>query len=195
MKNVRLITAIAIAAALCLGCLAGCSSQDNTNKGADFSGASKVAELATLKCYYHNVAESETEESGILAWLLHTGYKKMWIEYDGYVTLGIDVNQLKIEQPDANNVVKVTLPKAEIQEVYLDKESISDPLIDTGWLTDITVEERNTAIAAAQDDMYATAQENAMMFNQANERAKKLIEGYIQNVGSAIGVEYTVEWQ
>ena len=195
MKTVKDIAIIAIATALCIGCLTGCATQQSNDKGADFSGASKVAELATLKCYYHNVAESETDASGILAGLLRTGYKKMWIEYDGYVTLGIDVNQLKIEQPDASNVVKVALPSAEIQDIYLDKDSISDPLSETGWLTDISAEERNTAISAAQDDMEEKARANTMMFNQANERAKKLIEGYIQNVGSATGVEYTIEWQ
>ena len=45
-------------------CLAGCGKETQT---ADFSGVTSVCELATLKCYYHNVAKAETEASGIFA--------------------------------------------------------------------------------------------------------------------------------
>ena len=43
-------------------CLTGCGKETQT---ADFSGVTSVCELATLKCYYHNVAKAETEASGI----------------------------------------------------------------------------------------------------------------------------------
>ena len=43
-------------------CLIGCS---NEKKEVDFSGINSVCELATLKCYYHNVAKAETEASGL----------------------------------------------------------------------------------------------------------------------------------
>ena len=48
-------------------CLTGCGKETKT---ADFSGVTSVCELATLKCYYHNVAKAETEASGMFAkWL------------------------------------------------------------------------------------------------------------------------------
>ena len=65
-------------------CLAGCS---NEKKEADFSEINSVCELATLKCYYHNVAKAETEASGLFKWL-GKGYKKIWTEYSGIVELG-----------------------------------------------------------------------------------------------------------
>ena len=58
-------------------CLTGCGKETQT---ADFSGVTSVCELATLKCYYHNVAKAETEASGIFAKWLKTGYKKIWTE-------------------------------------------------------------------------------------------------------------------
>jgi hypothetical protein len=42
--------------------------------------------------------------------------------------------------------------------------------------------------------MEETAKENGNLLNQAKERAKSLIEGYVKNVGEQIGKEYTVEW-
>lgn len=171
-------------------CLAGCSDE---KKEADFSRINSVCELATLKCYYHNVAKVETEASGLLKWL-GMGYKKIWTEYSGVVELGIDVNKVSISRPDADNVVKITIPDAEVLDVDLDEASMGEPLTDTGFLTKVTKEEETDALAKAQDNMKKTAEENSALLIQAKERAKNLIEGYVKNVGEQIGVEYTVEW-
>ncbi len=173
-----------------IGCLAGCSEE---KKEADFSGINSVCELATLKCYYHNVAKAETEASGLLKWL-GKGYKKIWTEYSGVIELGIDVNQVSVSKPDADGVVKITIPDAEILNVDLDEASMGEPLTDTGFLTKITKEEETAALAEAQNDMEETAKANGALLVQAKERAKTLIEGYVKNVGELIGEEYTVEW-
>lgn len=87
--------------------LVGCSSQEQ--KSADFSGVQSVAELATLKCYYHNVAKAE-QDGG----LFDIGYKKVWVEYDGIVEVGVDVSQVTISEPDAEGKVRVHIPDAKI---------------------------------------------------------------------------------
>lgn len=171
-------------------CLTGCSKE---KAEADFSGIQSVCELATLKCYYHNVAKAETEASGLFQWL-GTGYKKIWTEYSGIVELGIDVKKVTIGKPDTNGVVKIAIPEAELLNVDLDEDSLGEPLTDTGFMTEITKEEETAALAAAQDNMEKTAQENQALLLQAKERAKNLIEGYVKNVGEQLGEEYTVEW-
>ena len=186
-KKRNTILLIMISCALLLG---GCGKEKQT---ADFSGVTSVCELATLKCYYHNVAKSETEASGLFKWL-GKGYKKIWTEYSGIVELGIDVSKVSVEKPTADGVVKVTIPDAEILSVDLDEDSMSEPLTDTGFMTKITKEEETEALAEAQNHMEETAKENGNLLNQAKERAKSLIEGYVKNVGEQIGKEYTVEW-
>ena len=175
-------------------CIGGCGDKNQKKEEeADFSAISSVCELATLKCYYHNVAKSETEASGLFKWL-GKGYKKIWTEYSGIVELGIDVSKVSVEKPTADGVVKVTIPDAEILSVDLDEDSMSEPLTDTGFMTEITKEEETEALAEAQNHMEETANENGNLLNQAKERAKSLIEGYVKNVGEQIGKEYTVEW-
>ena len=175
-------------------CLTGCGDKKQSKEEeADFSAISSVCELATLKCYYHNVAKSETEASGLFKWL-GKGYKKIWTEYSGIVELGIDVSKMSVEKPTADGVVKVTIPDAEILSVDLDEDSMSEPLTDTGFMTEITKEEETEALAEAQNHMEETAKGNGNLLNQAKERAKSLIEGYVKNVGEQIGKEYTVEW-
>lgn len=173
-------------------CLTGCGKETQT---ADFSGVTSVCELATLKCYYHNVAKAETEASGIFAKWLKTGYKKIWTEYSGIIEYGIDISQVTVSEPDKNGVVTVTMPDAQVLNVDVDEDSLGTPLTDTGFLTSVTTEEKTTTLAAAQEAMEQQAKENTEMLSQAKARAKTLIEEYIKNVGESIGEEYTVEWK
>ena len=173
-------------------CLPGCGKETQT---ADFSGVTSVCELATLKCYYHNVAKAETEASGIFAKWLKTGYKKIWTEYSGIIEYGIDISQVTVSEPDKNGVVTVTMPDAQVLNVDVDEDSLGTPLTDTGFLTSVTTEEKTTTLAGAQEAMEQQAKENTEMLSQAKARAKTLIEEYIKNVGESIGEEYTVEWK
>ena len=173
-------------------CLTGCGKETQT---ADFSGVTSVCELATLKCYYHNVAKAETEASGIFAKWLKTGYKKIWTEYSGIIEYGIDMSQVTVSEPDKNGVVTVTMPDAQVLNVDVDEDSLGTPLTDTGFLTSVTTEEKTTTLAGAQEAMEQQAKENTEMLSQAKARAKTLIEEYIKNVGESIGEEYTVEWK
>lgn len=183
-----------IAVILILGCgmawLIGCGDREEE---ADFSGLYTVCELTTLKCYYHNVAKAETEASGLFKGL-NVGYKKIWTEYSGIVELGIDVNKVSISKPTAKGVVKIAIPEAEVLNVYLDEDSMSEPITETGFLTKVTKEEETAALAAAQENMKETAKANQALLNQARERAKSIMEGYVKNIGEQIGKEYTVEW-
>ena len=173
-------------------CLTGCGKETQT---ADFSGVTSVCELATLKCYYHNVAKAETEANGIFAKWLKTGYKKIWTEYSGIIEYGIDISQVTVSEPDKNGVVTVTMPDAQVLNVDVDEDSLGTPLTDTGFLTSVTTEEKTTTLAGAQEAMEQQAKENTEMLSQAKARAKTLIEEYIKNVGESIGEEYTVEWK
>ena len=173
-------------------CLTGCGKEIQT---ADFSGVTSVCELATLKCYYHNVAKAETEASGIFAKWLKTGYKKIWTEYSGIIEYGIDISQVTVSEPDKNGVVTVTMPDAQVLNVDVDEDSLGTPLTDTGFLTSVTTEDKTTTLAGAQEAMEQQAKENTEMLSQAKARAKTLIEEYIKNVGESIGEEYTVEWK
>ena len=173
-------------------CLTGCGKETKT---ADFSGVTSVCELATLKCYYHNVAKAETEASGMFAKWLKTGYKKIWTEYSGIIEYGIDISQVTVSEPDKDGVVTVTIPDAQVLNVDVDEDSLGTPLTDTGFLTSITTEEKTTTLAGAQEAMEQQAKENTEMLAQAKARAKTLIEEYIKNAGEGIGEEYTVEWK
>lgn len=192
MERSRLAATLSVVLALSVT-LAGCGGTQE-KKEPDFSGVQAVYELTTLKCYYHNVAEGERAPDGPLGPLLRTGYKKVWQEYDGVVEVGVNVGEISIGTPNAEGEVEVHVPDAQVMNVYVDKGSIQDPITETGFFTDVTTEEKTTAFQEAQKTMEEIARKNTAMLSQAHERAKKILEGYVKNVGNEIGETYTVKW-
>ena len=155
-----------------------------------------ISELATLRCYYHNVGELRRDAKTWNKFLgkYGYGYKKAWIEYTGIVTYGIDVNKVKIDGPDDNNVVTITIPEAEIQSIDLDENSMSEPYTESGLLTKVTTEEKTALVATEQKKMKEKAEADENLQNRAEEHAKKILESYVINVGNSLGETYTVKF-
>ena len=101
MRQSKQLFVAVVALFIVLG-LSGCDKQEQP----DFSGYKKIADLATIDCTFHNVAEIYNDGTDII-FGINVGYKKAWFEYDGSVELGVDVSQVRIEGPDASNVVTV----------------------------------------------------------------------------------------
>ena len=179
----------AIALLLALG-LPGCARQEQP----DFSGYKRIAELATIECPFHNVAEIYNDGTDII-FGINVGYKKAWFEYDGSVELGIDVSQVRIEGPDADNVVTVTMPEVRVLGIpQVDETSFSDVYADTGLLTRIETMDQSLALQTAQSEMVAVVENSPELLERARGRAETLLSQYVETVGQAIGQEYDVRF-
>lgn len=158
----------------------------------DFSSVDRICELATLRCFYHNVAEYEKEGSGLIRIGQH-GHKKLWIEYDGIIDVGIDAARVQINPPDDKGIVRVYVPEAMILGISADENSLNS-VMDTGLFTRITAQERSEVFSQAQSDMKENARTDASTLTQAHKNAKQLIRQYVINVGLQTGRQFTVEW-
>ena len=149
----------------------------------------KVCELTTLECRYHNVAVVD-EEGGML------GAKKriIWLEFDGIIELGIDVKQVRIEEPTKQGVVKIYLPPAKILSCDKDESTISKPVYDVGLFSEFTGEDERELANTADREMKNDAQVNEAILSYAYENAKNILEQHVINAGKMIGKDYTVEW-
>lgn len=181
---------IVIALVACLGCLALCGCQEK--KAPDFSGYTRIAELATLECTFHNVAEVYNDGTDML-FGINVGYKKAWFEYDGTLNLGVDVSKVKIEGPDLNNVVTITIPKIQVLGLPdADESSFSDIYKDTGAFTSITAVDKSEAYKVAQANMKETAENDETLMAQAKKRVESLLGQYVKNIGLKQGQNYEV---
>ena len=71
----------------------------------DLTRMKAICQLSVMDCYYHNVVKFRQEDASQFLWL--TWDKYFWIEYDGVVTLGIDISQLDMDMDDKR--VKIEL--------------------------------------------------------------------------------------
>jgi hypothetical protein len=195
-KIYRNLIVTAAAAALAAAAWFGFSNSRSNTPQIDWnetSAITRISELATLECYYHNVLELKQEAGGLLSGL-GVGYKKYWLEYEGTVTVGIDASKVQISQPDAQGNVQVYIPEVQILSVDINEDSIGEPVMETGFFTSISAEEKAQALAQAQSAMAQSAKEDSALLNQAFENARLLIKRYIEKVGDLYGTSYTVTW-
>lgn len=170
--------------------------QDSAEQQISESSIRRICELASLECYYHNVSNWNQDAYGLLAFAGY-GEKKIWIEYDGIVRIGINAGKVKISEPDRDNVITVTIPEATVLDKDLDESSIKEIVSDRTVLffTDaVNTEDKIKALAAAQEDMELSAANNDVLLGEAQERAKKIIERNIIALGEAGGKHYKVRF-
>ena len=151
-----------------------------------------ICELATVKCYYNNVAKIEKEASFFLQ-----RDRKMWIEYEGEAIIGVDMNKMEISVQ--GNTVTIRMPAAEILSIQpLESTLNEDSYIcsQDGWLfkNEITTEEQMEAINQGQEEMREAVEGNRSLFLKAEAQAKTLIENYIHQLGEITGREYSINW-
>ena len=155
-----------------------------------------ICELATLKCYYHNVADtSKTPGKVFTHWFEKD--RKLWIEYTGYAKIGVDMSQVSMTVNDTD--VTIEIPQAKVISVDVEESSLTKEsyfLSDDGVLNknEFTPEEQTEAIRDAQATMLEAAQSNTSLLVNAQDRAKELIETYIRQLAEAAGTEYQITW-
>ncbi len=152
----------------------------------------EIAELATVDCYFHNVAKSDRELNSF--WFWEKKNMRFWVEYEGVVTIGIDVSKLKVEVGE-DNVVTVTLPEAVVLDAVVHESSLnSNSFYFDPNSKKPSPEEQTEAFKQAQDNMRQTAENNRALLENARSNAKELLKNYIKSIGDAMGVEYTIVW-
>ena len=148
-----------------------------------------ICELATMKCYYHTVAKYyEKDVEGSLWWKKD---RHFWVEYSGIVTLGIDASSLKM-QINGNQVI-ITLPEAEVQDCKVDESSLTkDSFIVDKNSAKVLAEHQTAAFKDAQSKLRESAQKDTALLASAQDRAKELLQNYVNAIGGLMNRNYTV---
>lgn len=150
-----------------------------------------ICELATMKCYYHNVAKYTKEDAaGILWWKKD---RRFWIEYDGIVTMGIDASLVDIEVD--NDTVTITIPPAKVLGFEVDETTLNEDsyIVDT-QSAKVKAEHQTEAFKQAQDHMKEEAEKDTLLLANAQQRAQKLLEDYVNNIGNCVEKTYNIKW-
>ena len=161
---------------------------DNETEDYDLFNIEMISELTTLECRYHNVSVYDNE-GGLL------GAKKqyVWFEYDVIVDVGIDINEVRIENPNDNGIVKIYLPPAKIFGTKVDRTSIHKPVCELGLFAKLTASKERQIIDEGVEKLKNDTKTQEVIA-QAYNSARNVLEQYVINVGKMLGEEYKVEW-
>lgn len=152
-----------------------------------------IAELATVECYFHNVAKSDEPNNKAWYELWKKEKIRFWIEYEGIVSIGVKADELKMEVEGAT--VRITLPKAIVLNAKVNEATLSkDSFIYDINSQQPTAEQETRAFDLAQQNMINIAEGNTALLSNAEENAKELLENYIKSIGEAVGIQYSIEW-
>ena len=189
-KVIALLTAVMLL--LCMGC--GKSSDDiksSLKAEPESSQMKMICELATMECYYHNVAKYfEEDASGALWWKKD---RKFWVEYSGVVTIGIDTSLVTMEID--GDIVTITIPPAKVFGCKVDNETLTkDSFIVAQDSAAVEAEHQTEAFKDAQAKMREAAENDTALLASAQQRAQKLLEDYVLNIGNSVGKTYTIKW-
>ena len=189
MNRIKKIAVVLVLAAFCMG--TGCGQQSNVNTEPSISQMRSICDLAVMECYYHNVAKFRQDTGNILPW--QAKEKHFWIEYSGVVQLGIDASKVSFEIDGTD--VTITIPEATVLSSKVDSASLNeDSFIVDKDSADVTAEDQTEAFAQAQEQLEDNARNDTALLAEAQQRAKSLLEDYVKNIGSEMGVDYTVQW-
>ena len=156
-----------------------------------------IFQLATVECYFNNLAMTDVPKGNGVTHLFEKD-REFWLEYDGVVEIGIEMEKVSVKVQ--SNKVVVKMPHATVLTKDFDYDSLKNSKILTdkdSWINKnkITSEDQKEAIKKAQEEMVKTMESNSSMMSRAEERAKLLIENYINGIGNRTGTEYEIEWQ
>ncbi|MDD7464020.1 MAG: DUF4230 domain-containing protein [Anaerococcus sp.] len=172
-----------------------CTGGEKIQTKPDINQIRNICNLATLDCYYHNVAKSE-KPAGV--GLIHLGEndRKFWIEYRGLARLGIDMADVTMDLD--GNQVNISLPPAQVLSISIDEDSLNEDsyIVSQDGINrnKISAADQTQAIKKAQDDMKEEIMNNKSLLINAQTRAQKLIANYINQLGKAQGIDYEISW-
>lgn len=132
-----------------------------------------IGRLSAVEISYNGVI---TAESGKYAVLTQKGYSMYYI---GTVTAGIDTEKITIDINESE--VVVTVPKAEVQSLKVDTDSIVFADVKKALFNWTTLEDGIDGIKIAEKELKLQAHEDDILA-KADERAEDIIRSLLEDI-------------
>lgn len=132
-----------------------------------------IGRLSAVEISYNGVI---TAESGKYAVLTQKGYSMYYI---GTVTAGIDTDKISIDIKE--DEVIVTVPKAEVQSLKVDTDSIVFADVKKALFNWTTLEDGIDGIKIAEKELNLQAYEDDII-GKADERAEDIIRSLLEDI-------------
>lgn len=153
----------------------------------------EICELTTCTYNYHGVVKMKKDKGDGFSHLFEKT-KQYWLEYDGKVSVGIDLDDIDVDVDDTTVTIK--LPEAKVLNVTVLPKSMKPYESEDGInRNDITTSEKAENVEKAEKNLREKFENDSTIMNQAENGAKELITNYINKIGKVTEVEYEIIWK
>lgn len=140
-----------------------------------------MKELATLKNFYN---------SYVTVYDLDGETVKYYVAYEGTIRMGIDFNKIKVDTDQQKKLITISLPKAEIQDVNVNPDSM-DYIFKGDFYETETVS--GEAFQECNRDLQKKAEKEDKLLVQAEENAKDAVSAFIQPLKENLDSGYKIK--
>lgn len=191
MKNkiARVIGVLCVVVLLVFGVFIGRYWEGRKYQKADISVSSITArltsasDLATARLEYRGLIRYE---AGEIRFITQKGFTMI---YDAQIKAGIDL--LKAQISLTGDTISVSLPKAEIQDITIDPDSLEFYDEKIALFNPQNKEDTVAALQAAKEDAEKSAADSELLAS-ADEQAKRLVQELLAPLTQNDGQEYTI---
>ena len=157
----------------------------------------QICELETLTVKCNDVVKGKKKAGKGWTHILEKD-RVYWIEYTGIVEMGVNADDAVIEVSD--DKVYITLPEAEVLDVYVDPESINKDSIyvsNDNFINpnEFTVKNQSKIIKAAQKQLETAFEKDKEIKEETTRATKKAIENYVNKLGESFDIDYEIIWK
>lgn len=141
----------------------------------------EINELATVDYTYNAIATAYAEDNETV---------KYNVAYEGVVNAGIDFKQIDIQLNAEENIIKITLPSVEIQDIRIDSGTLDYIFSKNKYETETISEE---ALRICKADLEKRVSEEELLKTTAKENAVESIKALFTPWIEVMEVDYTIE--
>lgn len=140
-----------------------------------------LSELVTKKYWYRNATKSKEAKEWLWGVTMPLSDIEFVAMYDGSITAGIDLNEVKFNVSQQTKTITVTIPKSKIFDHNIPQETINVVVAKNNLFNSISFNDYNRFISAEKDAMEETAIGQGIL-NEANQEAKEIIKAFLEKV-------------
>lgn len=139
--------------------------------------------------YYFTMVESYEKTKSLFKFI--TTKSNFLYSYDGTLYAGVNFENIKVSKDDNNKIIAITIPKAEVQSVTIDKNSFKAYEEKEGWGNELTMEDFNKSLLELENAAKSRAIDRGVL-ESANENAKDVVGNFVR---SLVGTDYSIEFK
>lgn len=145
------------------------------------SEITSLSELVTKKYWYRNATQKEEAKEWLWGANMPFSDIQFVALYDGTITAGIDLKEVKFDVNQQTKTITITMPKSKIFDHNIPQETINVLQVKNNLFNSVSFNDYNRFISSEKIVMAETAIGQGIL-KEADEEAKRVIEAFLNNV-------------